>query len=186
MDTKPAALWFPSILILGIPTLVTIMVRVQTGSDLFMLIPWVTAPIIGFWIAWIWNKRRRLPPAPPAYTPSPLLVDGSFDLSGEQFFPLRPDYSEPPPSPPAGPKLTLSFSFSIAAMIFACLGIIIPFFLTWSSILAVFLAFFNPAIFTGNKEALSMPIRRLTVLAFCLGLSGIWSSALTLFLILCS
>ena len=48
MDTKPAALWFPSILILGIPTLVTIMVRVQTGSDLFMLIPWVTAPIIGF------------------------------------------------------------------------------------------------------------------------------------------
>lgn len=180
MDTKPAALWTSTVLLIGIPTLVSLWLNTLTDSNLLALIPWVSAPIVGLWLARIWNRRRKLFPPPPVFTPSPLLVEGAFALSGEQFFPLRPGYTEEPPSPPHGPKLATQLSMAWTAVAFGILGVAIPFYMAWASLIALVLSIVNPAGFLGSGKLRSMPIQRLSVLSFFLGLTGLWSFFLTI------
>ena len=66
------------------------------------------------------------------------------------------------------------------AVAFGILGVAIPFYMAWASLIALVLSVVNPAGFLGSGKLRPMPIQRLSVLSFFLGLTGLWSFFLTI------
>ena len=175
VDTKVSLLWTRTAIIILIPTLFSFWVMGQTDSYLFICLPWLVGPVMGVLIAWNWNHRRKLPPAPPTFVPSPLLAEGCFALSGTQFFPLRKDYREEPPVCPRKPSMGVQQFMAWLALILAIVRCSVPLLLAGASLVAILLAVLNPAGFHGKDQLRPMPIQRMTVLACSLGVAGIWS-----------
>ena len=168
---------------LGILLTATILILLLTrlfATPLLIYLPWIGAPVLAVVLFRLWLPCSMLPPPPPAYTPPSLLTEGSFALSGAQFFPVREDYAEAPPQPPEHPRFIRAKLFAWLTLALSVLGCLIPFFCVWASFLAVTLSCLNQYGFAGSRENRPVSIRRLTLLAFCLGLAGIWSSVLIL------
>ena len=170
-----------TLLLVLLPTLLLLWLTQVWDSPLLMYLSWIGAPVLAIAAFRLWLPCNLMPSPPSPYTTSPLLQEDAFALSGAQFFPVRADYTENPPHPPVYPTLFRVRLLAWVTFALGVLGCLVPFFCIWASFLAVTLSCANQAGFASSLSHRPVPIRRLTLLAFCLGLAGVWSSVMVLF-----
>lgn len=182
MQIKRSQLWARTALIMLCAVLLLIWAGSVTESPSIVLLSWISAPLLGLLTAHMWLTYGMLPPAPAAGSASSPPDKEGFALSAVQFFPIRDDYTEDPPCPPAYPRFTGARILGWVSVALGWLSCLVPLICLWASFLAILFACVNPNGIKSAPKNRVMPILRLTLTGLCLGIAGIWSSAMLLML----
>lgn len=182
MQIKHSHLWGRTALIALCAVLLLIWAGSVTESPSIVLLSWVSAPLLGLLVAHMWLTYGMLPPAPEASSHSSPPDKETFALSAVQFFPIRDDYTEDPPQPPEYPRFTGARVLGWVSVVLGWLSCLMPLVCLWASFLAILFACVNPNGIKGAQNNRVMPILRLTLTGLCLGIAGIWRSAMLLML----
>ena len=183
MQTKTSRLWGITILTVIAATAMILGTGIPTRDSLVLLLPWIGGLVLALFIARTWGTRGMMPPPEPTYPVDPLFLKDTFALSGAQFFPVRPGYAEDAPQPPVRKSYAVPRVISWAALIMGGVGCLVPPFLIAFSLFSLL-----PCVFLyASRSAfpwkeLPTSIRRRILTAFCLGMGGIWSGVMMVYL----
>ena len=183
MQTKSSRLWAITILSVIVATAMILGAGFLTRDSMVLLLPWVGGLVLALFIARTWTARGMMPPPEPTYPVDPLFLKDTFALSGAQFFPVRPDYTEDAPQPPVRKSYAVPRVGSWAALIMGGAGCLAPPFLIVFSLFSLLPCVF---LYAGRSafpwKELPASIRRRILTAFCLGMGGIWSGMMMVYL----
>lgn len=183
MQTKPSRLWGATALLVTAATGMILGAGILTRNSTVILLPWVGGLVLALFIARMWATRGMMLPPDTTYPVDPLFLKEAFAPSGARFFPVRPGYTEDAPKPPARKSYAVPRAASWAALIMGLAGCLFPPFLIALSMFSILPCVF---LYAGRStfpwKELPASIRRRILTAFCLGVGGIWSGMIMVFL----